>query len=158
MSNTINSELFTQNLKALLEETFENVKGIYLDGGTSLTETLSSLSAEEASKPIVPEGTSIAGQVEHIRFYLNVMNGYMDGQWFEKLDWKQSWLTKSVTKGEWETIRQNLKADYEQLCQHLQRFDDFNDDRRLGGALATIVHTAYHLGAIRQIMHLAKKQ
>ena len=80
----------------------------------------------------------------------------MDGKWSDKVDWKQSWLRKNVTEREWTEIQAQLKTEYRQLQGHLKGFADWNDDRKLGGSLAIIVHTAYHLGAIRQILHTAK--
>ena len=155
MSSQINEDLFTKQVYALLQETFEKVQGIYLDGKTSLLETLASLTAAEASRPITEAGTSICGQVDHIRFYLRVLNDYMDGQWHDKVEWKQSWLCKTVSESEWAEMQVQLRGDYQHLLDHLRSFTDWNDDRKLGGSLAIIVHTAYHLGAIRQIMHIA---
>jgi len=44
---------FTNNLFLFMEETFESKNhGIYLDNGTSLFETLDTVSAEEASVPV----------------------------------------------------------------------------------------------------------
>jgi hypothetical protein len=156
MPQQIDVELFTKTIRALLEETFEKVDGIYLDGGTSLLETLATLSATEASRPITEAGTSAAGQVYHARFYLRVLNDYMDGQWHEKVNWIQSWQCKSVSESEWDQLRHQLKDDYQKLNAKFQGIADWNDDRRLGGALAIIVHTAYHLGAIRQILRVIK--
>lgn len=157
MSSQIEQDKFTKQLFALLQESFEKVEGIYLDRGTSLFETLASLSAEEASRPITEQGTSIAGQVAHIHFYLEVLDRYMDGALNEKVDWSQSWLVKTVTRSEWDDLRRQIDEDYRRLRTHLNSFTEWNDDRRLGGALAIVAHTAYHLGAIRQILHLAKK-
>lgn len=39
----------------------------------------------------------------------------------------------------------------------LQKVQNWNDDRPIGGALAIVVHTAYHLGEIRQAMCLVKQ-
>jgi hypothetical protein len=86
MTKQIDNQLFSENLMALWQETFEKVIGIYLDGGASLEETLAGLTAEEASRPITETGTTIAGQVFHVRFYLNVMNEYMDGRLNEKIE------------------------------------------------------------------------
>ena len=66
------SELFE-----LFEETFEQVHGIYLDGGTSLFETLATISAEEASLPVSATCATLAAQVEHVRFYLDVLETYL---------------------------------------------------------------------------------
>ena len=40
MADTIPAKIFTEELVALLTETFESVQGVYLDRGTSLLETL----------------------------------------------------------------------------------------------------------------------
>ena len=156
MPQTISTELFTGNLQALLKETFEKVDGIYLDGGTSLSETLTGITAEQASRPTVEGGATIAGHVEHLRFYIRILRDYIDGKWHEKVDWNQSWLCHAVSQAEWDTIRSGLMDDYQRLKAHLSGIADWNDDHRLGGAMAIVIHTAYHLGAIRQMMKVVK--
>ena len=52
MSAQIPVKHFKKSLFACLEETFSNVRGIYLDKGTTLYETLDGMSAEEASQAI----------------------------------------------------------------------------------------------------------
>ena len=52
MDNAISQKLFTDELFAVLEETFETHHGIYLDKGTSLFETLETITAAEASRPV----------------------------------------------------------------------------------------------------------
>ena len=47
MPDQIPVEQFIKALDDLLEETFDNVYGAYLDGGTSLFETLATISAAE---------------------------------------------------------------------------------------------------------------
>jgi hypothetical protein len=156
MSITINSEMFGKQAFGLLQETFEKVNGIYLDGGTSFFDTLDSLSATEASRPITPNGTSIAGQTEHVLFYTRILEAYMDKNPPKGTDWSQSWLVKTVNENEWNIMRDRVRSDYQRLVDRFKTAD-WNDESRLGGALAIIVHTAYHLGAIRQILHIAKK-
>ena len=80
MPNTIPAEVFTNNLFELLDETFEKVGGRYLDGGTSLFETLAAISAEAASQPVSANCASLAAQVEHVRFYLEVNEHYLLGK------------------------------------------------------------------------------
>ncbi|MEW6051555.1 MAG: DinB family protein [Candidatus Zixiibacteriota bacterium] len=156
MAENVANELITRQIFPILQETFEKVEGIYLDRGTSLCETLDTLSAAEASRPTTPGGTSIAGHVEHIRFYLRVMNDYMDGKFYEKLDWKQSWLVHTVSEQEWTELRQRVRDDYRGLLAHLQSFPDWNDERRLGGVIAVVAHTAFHIGAIRQMVKVVR--
>ena len=56
------------------DEAFTNVTGIFLDQGTSMFETLATISAEEASRPVGGGCTTIAAQVNHTWFYLDLMN------------------------------------------------------------------------------------
>src|SRR5690606_30675572 len=56
------------------DEAFTNVTGIFLDQGTSMFETLATISAEEASRPVGGGCATIAAQVNHTWFYLDLMN------------------------------------------------------------------------------------
>ena len=73
MSTQIQAEHFTDALYTLLDETFDNVQGYYLDKGTSLFETLATISAEEASVPVGGKCATLAAQVKHVAFYLDVL-------------------------------------------------------------------------------------
>jgi hypothetical protein len=85
-----------------------------------------------------------------------MLNDYIDGNWPDKVDWQGSWKRKSVNDAEWALLRQQLHDDYRNLIAHLNSITDWDNDNRLGGALGIIVHTAYHLGAIRQIIRVVK--
>ena len=156
MPNTVDSDFLKRELMQFLDETFNKVDGIYLDKGTSLFETLASLDAERVSKPISPGATSIAGQVEHVRFYLAVMFDYMRGKWYEKLDWKQSWLVSEVTPDEWDDLLRRLREIHGNVISLIESTTDWSDERRLSGTIAVVAHTAYHLGAIRQMLQVVK--
>jgi len=73
LPSPIQSEHFKQALYAILDETFDDVKGIYLDKGTSMFETLATVSAEEASIPVGGKCATLAAQVKHTAFYLDVL-------------------------------------------------------------------------------------
>ena len=152
MTQQIALELFTGELFPLLEETFERVHGIYLDKGTSLFETLDTITAEEASRPVSARCASIAGQVEHVRFYLQVLQEYMQQKALGKVDWAASWYLETVTPEEWEALKQRLKLTYQDLTALVKSFETWQGENELGGALAIVVHTAYHLGEIRQAL------
>jgi hypothetical protein len=139
-----------------LDETFEQVHGIYLDGGTSLFETLETVSAEEASRPVSAKCASIAGQVEHVRFYLDVLEKHMRGEDPGKVDWQGSWYLKSVTDEEWEALKGRLRDRYGSVLTLIKSFESWDGENDIGGALAIVVHTAYHLGEIRQAMCTVK--
>lgn len=157
MSTSVSSERLATEIVSLFDETFEKVVGIYLDRQTSLKETLAAISALEASTPPVVGGSTIAGHVAHVRFYIRVLNDYLNGIKHENLDWKQSWLVTGVSEAEWLSLRTDLGADYAELRGRWEQQADWGQEDRLGGALAIIVHTAYHLGAIRQMLRFVRK-
>jgi len=152
MATQIALELFTKELYQILDETFEQVHGIYLDRNTSLFETLETVSAEEASRPVSARCASIAGQVEHVRFYLDVLERYMRGEEVGKVDWEGSWYLKSVTAEEWEALKERLRGAYRSVLGVMKGFDTWEGENDVSGALAVLVHTAYHLGEIRQAL------
>src|SRR3954452_5538526 len=146
MTQQIALELFTGQLFPLLEETFERVHGIYLDKGTSLFETLATITAEEASRPVSARCASIAGQVEHVRFYLQVLQDYMQQKEGGKIDWAASWRLKTVTSEERDALKQRLKATYQELTALIKAFGTGQGENQLAAPLAIVVHTPYHLG------------
>lgn len=153
MPSQIQAEHFTSALYMLLDETFDNVHGIFLDKGTSMFETLAEISAEEASVPVGGQCATLAAQVKHVAFYLDVLEHQVRTQQFERVDWGKIWReTKSVTPAEWEAAKTGLRESYDRLKQLVHDTTDWPSDRHIGGAIGAIVHTAYHLGEIRQAL------
>lgn len=152
MTQTTIRDLMVSNLTAMLHETFVGVHGIYLDRGTSLLETLATVSAEQASQQISSASSTLAAKVIHLRFYIHVLERYMFHQQEGKVDWDESWKTQTVTAEEWATLLSDVKADYDHLIDVVKNVEDWNDDDLLGGAWAIVVHTAHHLGEIREAL------
>jgi hypothetical protein len=151
MTQTISQDLLISEINNHLDETFEQTMGIYLDRGASLFETLSEISAEQASRPISSGCASLAAQVKHITFYLNVSDRYMFTNDDFQVDWGEVWrTTREVTPEEWDAIRDELKVTYHHLRERMKTIESWDNNRPLGGAIALIAHTAYHLGEIRQ--------
>jgi hypothetical protein len=143
---------FTDQFFTILDETFEQVHGVYLDGGTSLFETLAGISAEQASRPVGVRCACIAAQVDHVTFYLHVLQRYMRHEEVGSIDWQASWQRTGATAEEWEELKQKLREAYQQVLALTRGFDRWEGEHELGGALAILVHTAYHLGEIRQAL------
>ena len=153
MKKIITIEHFTNEIIDILEETFETHHGVYLEKGTSLFETLDRISAEEASIPVGNQCATIAAQVEHVIFYIEVLGQVISGQEINKPDWGEIWGRVSIVSSEkWDDIKNRLRAEYEKLCVMLQRLDAWDHDDAIGGSIAILVHTAYHLGEIRQAL------
>ena len=66
--SSIQSEHFTKALLTLLDETFDNVHGFYLDKNTSLFQTLANITADEASIPVGGKCATLAAQVKHVAY------------------------------------------------------------------------------------------
>jgi hypothetical protein len=153
MSTLIQSEHFTQALYAVLEETFEQVRGYYLDKGTSLFETLATITAAEASIPVGGQCATLAAQVKHTAFYLDVMEREVRTQQPLNPDWGQIWReTKAVTPAEWAALQVALRDSYNRLKALIADTPAWPSEYEIGGAMAALAHTAYHLGEIRQAL------
>ena len=159
MSAHIQTEHFTSAIFTLLDETFDNVQGIYLDKGTSLFETLATISAEEASLPVGGKCATLAAQVKHVAFYLDVLERYVQTGANERVDWGKIWReTSAVTPEEWEALKVQLRASYDRIKLLISDTTEWPSEDHIAGAIAIIVHTAYHLGEIRQALCTVKAE
>ena len=157
MSTKIDQEHIVPDLFDILDEAFVTHHGIFLDRGTSLFETLETITAEEASIPVGGKCATLAAQVSHVNFYLEVMEAYILKQDRGKVDWNDIWRrVKEVSPEEWKAYKDQLKETYQRIVSILQNLKDWNEERPIGGAMAIAVHTAYHLGEIRQAMCIVK--
>jgi hypothetical protein len=149
---------FASNLFQFMEETFEaKHHGIFLDRGTSLFETLETVTAEEASIPVGGKCASLAAQVAHVTFYMEVLERAAIQNDTTPADWGEIWRTiEKVTPEEWETSKNKLKQTYQHMNKLFHENKMWNEDT-IGGSMAIVVHTAYHLGEIRQALCVLKK-
>jgi hypothetical protein len=153
MTTQIQAEHFTNAIYNLLDEIFDNVHGYCLDKGTSLSETLVTISAEEASVPVGGKCATLAAQVKHVAFYLDVLEQNIRTQQYERVDWGKIWReTSAVTPEEWAAIKAQLRESYDRIKRLVADTNDWPSEDHIAGAIAVIVHTAYHLGEIRQAL------
>ena len=151
MSVKIDSSQFISELLFLLTETFESVHGVYLDQGTSLLETLAGITAEEASIPVGNTCATIAAQVTHVCFYLDVLDRYLQTGQNEDVDWGEIWRTvRGVTPEAWTDLQVQLRHAYQRTREAGQSYEQWDTESSLSGAMGMLAHTAYHLGEIRQ--------
>jgi len=148
-----NAPDFANNLFLLMEETFEaKHHGIFLDKGTSLFETLETVAAEEASILVGGKCASLAAQVAHVTFYIESFERYALQGDNSPRDWGLIWRTvEKVTAEEWEAYKRKLKEAYLRMDKLFHDNTTWDEDT-MGGALSIVVHTAYHLGEIRQAL------
>jgi glutamine synthetase adenylyltransferase len=153
MSNEIPVKRVKIPILKLLDETFSNVQGFYLDKGTTLFETLDSVTATEASQAISADSATIAAQVEHVRLYLDVLDAYMRTNEEQQTNWREIWETvKQVTPEEWENTKRRLRESHARVLATINAFETWNGKYDVAGTLSIITHTAYHLGGIRQAL------
>jgi len=157
MTGQIQAEHFTSALYMLLDETFDNVHGFFLDKGTSMFETLATISAEEASIPVGGACATLAAQVKHVAFYLDVTEKSVRTPQVSRPDWGQIWRdTSAVTPEEWQEIQAALRESYDRIKALIADMPEWPSEQHIGGAIAVIVHTGYHLGEIRQALCIIK--
>jgi hypothetical protein len=151
VTEQISKDHFTQALLFVLDETFENVHGIFLDRGTSIFETLATITAEEASRPVSANCASIAAHVAHMTFYMELTLRWMRGERPEA-DWSEIWRTvREVTAEEWTASQQQLRETYSAI-QELAKNTPWQNQDEIGGAMGLLAHNVYHLGEIRQAL------
>ena len=122
-----------------------------------LLASLDRLSAQAASTPAPAGGASIAAHVDHLIYGLDLLNRWARGEEnpFGAADWTLSWQRGTVTDAEWDARRQALRSEldaWKGLSDHPRELSQFE----LTGLLGSVVHLAYHLGAIRQIDRAAQ--
>jgi hypothetical protein len=142
-----------------LGETFDRVRGIYLDRGTSFFETLADVTASEASKRASPATASIAAHVRHCIYYLEVLQRSLRGEPLGTLDWRSIWTNdRPVDEPEWNALREGIRKEVAAVEALAKDDATWAREDSLGGFMAVIVHTAYHLGAVRQALRVIRTE
>jgi hypothetical protein len=154
MSVQIPLERLKPTLLHFIDETFSQVHGLYLDKGTTLYETLDGVSAAEASRSAAPQTATIAAQVEHVRFYLDVLDEIIKTRDIDKkYNWREIWETvREVTPEQWDDLKRRLHESHDRVLATINSFENWDGPFDVGGAISIIAHTAYHLGGIRQAL------
>jgi hypothetical protein len=148
---------FQRALTKLLQEIFDGPPGneAYLvnPGDPGLLRQLDTISAEAASARPMPGKTTIASHVDHVHYGFSLMNRWAAGESnpFGDADWNASWQRTSVTEEQWRALRDKLRQEAEAWRKVVATRTNW-DDVAAAGALSSAAHTAYHLGAIRQIL------
>lgn len=144
MEDTVLSRI----VPTLLEETFERHHGIYTNRGTSLLETLADVTAEEASRPLAGDSGTLAAQVEHTAFYLEVLLRAMAGETVENVDWEAIWAQeRTADAAQWDAAKARLERAYRAVQARIADDSPWTEERLY--VLAIVAHSAYHLGVIR---------
>ena len=152
-----NDSIFQRALNTLLIEIFEGPPGrdafLLNPGDPGLLKQLDTISAADASTRPMSGKTTIAAHVDHVHYGLSLLNRWAAGDpnpWADS-DWEASWKRAQVNDEQWRTLRSNLRQEADTWRKHAAARTDW-DDLTAAGALSSAAHTAYHFGAIRQIL------
>jgi hypothetical protein len=122
-------------------------------GDRGLLRQLDSIDAGVASTRPASGKPPIAAHADHLHFGLALLNRWAagDANAWAGADFNASWRRTGVTDDEWQTIRDDLRREAERWRSVVTARTSF-DALGAAAALSTAAHTAYHLGAIRQIL------
>jgi hypothetical protein len=149
--------IFQNALSKLLTEIFDGPPGqeayVLNPGDPGLLRQLDTLDARAASTRPMPGKTTIASHVDHLHFGLSLLNRWAAGEEnpFANADWNASWQRTTMTDDQWRKLRDNLRNESQKWQKALATRTAW-DPIAASGALSSAAHTAYHLGAIRQIL------
>lgn len=153
------NELLRSSIEGLLREIVDGPPPewafVLNPGDIGLLRSLTRLSAEEASAR--PGGrSSIAAHVRHLVYGFGLMNRWAQGESpFGDSDYAEAWRHQNVTDPEWRELLEKLERDVRQWIAHVSTPRDTWDSVTLSGTIGSVVHLAYHVGAIRQLSAVA---
>jgi hypothetical protein len=149
--------VFQRALSKLLAEVLDGPPGdeayILNPGDAGLLAQLDAIDATAASARPMPGKTTIASHVDHVLYGISLLNRWSQGEanpW-ASADWDASWQRSKVSEDQWRQLREQLRSQ-SQAWQKAVAARGMWDDLAAAGSLASAAHTAYHLGAIRQIL------
>lgn len=120
-------------------------------GDAGLLRSLDKLSAEQASARPPSGGACIAAHVEHLRYGLELLNRSNRGEDpFADADYSASWTRGAVSDAEWASRRADLRREADRWREALGAARERTGEDMTAVA-SSVVHLAYHLGAIRQM-------
>jgi hypothetical protein len=153
---------FKTALSKLLVEIFDGPPGkeayILNPGDPGLITLLEELDARSAGTPPGAGRKAIAAHADHVRYGLALLNRWIAGEanpWADA-DWEASWRVTIASEDEWRSLCAELRREAETWQRHFAAREAW-DEITAAGALSSLAHTAYHLGAIRQILLTVRK-
>jgi len=117
--------------------------------------TLAQLSAAQASRDV--DGVTAAAHAEHVRWAMQMVNDFFDGC-APTSDWSASWTVREVDEAAWDKLRDDLRQVGAKLLENLRERHSWAEEMAMLGAFASYGHTAYHLGALRQLMKRVRSE
>jgi hypothetical protein len=157
--STVDISSITQALSDLLIEAYDgppDPSGTWFidnEPDCGILGILKNVNAAEASRSVDGSGkagSTIAANVEHLRWSLANANGALRGEPYQ-YNWKESWALIETNELQWDSLRVALRAEYETMRDSLRQQQDLREENLLG-AIALVPHAAFHLGILRQMI------
>ncbi|MBM7096766.1 MULTISPECIES: hypothetical protein [Alteribacter] len=141
--------------RSLLKETFEGPakSGSFFtntEPDTGLLGTIERINAREASMILPSSEASIAAHVHHTLYFLQVSAAHILKE-DRHVDWGISWKIHEVDEATWQAFKSQLREEYENYLSLLDHID-FSGEQ-VEQVMASLAHSAYHLGALRQLVN-----
>ena len=159
---TTTDSVFQRALSSMLTEIFDGPPGqeayVLNPDDPGLLRQLGTLAASATSKRPIPGKTTIAAHVDHVYFGLSILNRWAAGEanpW-AGADWNASWQRTEVTEDQWRSLCAGLRQEADQWRKVVATRTNW-ENLGAAAALSTAAHTAYHFGAIRQILAALNK-
>jgi hypothetical protein len=154
---TTTDSVFHRALSSLLTEILDGPPGeeayVLNPGDPGLLRQLDAIDAGTASKRPMAGKTTIASHVDHLSYGLAMLNRWAAGDpnpW-AGTDPNASWTRTTITEEQWRTLRDAFRKETKAWREVVTTRTNW-DDMAATVAISTAVHTAYHIGAIRQIL------
>lgn len=154
------SEVFRNTIKTMVKETFEGppvpVTGSWFTEtkpNSGIFGVMDELSPDGASAQVY--GTTLAAHLDHVRYHMWGINEIVKNGEQPEMHWGKSWEIQSVDEQGWNRIRDGVRNEYAVL---MQAIDEIEWTELLANeVLSSLAHSAYHLGALRQMMKALKE-
>ncbi|WP_342539924.1 hypothetical protein MHI39_18770 [Heyndrickxia sp. FSL K6-6286] len=153
------SETLRNSVKTMVKETFKGppvpVKGSWFtsfEPNSGIFGVIEGMSCDQAS--ISVQGTTLAAHTDHIRYHMWGTNEIIKNGKQPKMDWEKSWEIHSVDEQQWNRIQVELRNEYVTLLESIDAIEW--NELLANEVLSSLAHSAYHLGAIRQMLKVVK--
>jgi hypothetical protein len=112
--------------------------------------TLERFTAEQASRAPALGRKTAAAHAAHLLFSLELAIQRLRGE-NPDADWDGSWEPSTVSPADWDRLRQQIREASATLRRTIENGTEW-EPLAFKGIVATVGHTAYHLGALRQLV------
>jgi len=118
-----------------------------------LVDTLRGISAKVASSPPRPGRKPAVSHSNHVLYGIELANRALSGEEgvYESADWDVAWRLETIDDQQWEVLIDRIERESQLLIDLVNQAREW-DEVMFTGVNAIAPHTAYHLGAIRQIL------